>query len=96
MKVPVRVELDSLTHTMTLHWPDAVTQRLSHGALRSACPCAACRRVRIAGDEVRAAEGVAVVDIQSMAYGVQLVFSDGHAQGIFPWAFLEALGSDAV
>ncbi|CAG4887344.1 DUF971 domain-containing protein [Paraburkholderia gardini] len=96
MKVPVHVELDSRAHTMTLYWPDAMTQRLSHVALRRACPCAACRRVRVAGDEVRAPEGVAVVDIQSMAYGVQLVFSDGHAQGIFPWSFLEALGADAV
>jgi DUF971 family protein len=24
-------------------------------------------------------------------YGVQLVFSDGHARGIFPWAYLASL-----
>lgn len=24
-----------------------------------------------------------------MGYGVQLVFSDGHDRGIFPWAWLE-------
>jgi len=36
------------------------------------------------------------VDIHSMAYGVQLIFSDGHAQGIYPWPFLEALGTVAA
>ncbi|CAG4921208.1 DUF971 domain-containing protein [Paraburkholderia saeva] len=91
MRVPVRVELDSRARTMTLYWPDAVTQCLSHVALRRACPCAACRRVRIGGNKVSAREDVAIVNIRSMAYGVQLVFSDGHEQGIFPWPFLEAL-----
>ena len=45
---------------------------------------------------VQAANDVAVVDIHSMAYGVQLSFSDGHAQAIFPWPFLEALGAVAA
>jgi DUF971 family protein len=92
MNVPESIDLDSRARTLTLHWPDARAQCLSYAALRRACPCAACRRIRIAGNVVRAAEDVAVVDIHSMAYGVQLSFSDGHAQGIFPWPFLEALG----
>ena len=91
MNVPKRIDLDSRAHTLTLHWPDARVQCVSHAALRRACPCAACRRIRIAGSVVQAAEDVTVVDIHSMAYGVQFSFSDGHAQGIFPRPFLEAL-----
>ena len=91
MNVPERLELDSAARVLTLHWPGAVTQRLSHAALRSACPCAACRRGRLSMGFVQAPDDVEVTDVQSMAYGVQLVFSDGHAQGIFPWPFLEAL-----
>jgi DUF971 family protein len=41
---------------------------------------------------VRASEDVEVLDIHSMAYGAQLVFSDGHARGIFPWPLLETRG----
>jgi len=96
MNVPERIDLDSRAHTLTLHWPDARVQCVSYAALRRACPCAACRRIRIAGSFVQAAEDVAVVDIHSMAYGVQLSFSDGHAQGIFPWTFLEALEAVAA
>ncbi|WP_082163719.1 gamma-butyrobetaine hydroxylase-like domain-containing protein [Caballeronia mineralivorans] len=46
---------------------------------------------------MRSAQGdVEVVDIHSMVYGVQLIFSDGHSQAIFPWPFLEALGTAAA
>jgi DUF971 family protein len=93
MNVPERIDLDSRGHTLTLHWRDAPAQCLSHAALRRACPCAACRRVRLTASFVQAAEDVEVVDIHSMAYGVQLIFSDGHAQGIFPWPFFEEFGT---
>nr|WP_234825174.1 gamma-butyrobetaine hydroxylase-like domain-containing protein [Cupriavidus necator] len=26
-----------------------------------------------------------------MGYGVQIVFSDGHDRGIYPWRYLQAL-----
>ncbi|MFT4509269.1 DUF971 domain-containing protein [Caballeronia sp. 15711] len=96
MNVPERIDLDSRGHTLTLHWPDAPAQRLSHAALRRACPCAACRRIRLAAGFVRTSVDVTVVDIHSMAYGVQLSFSDGHSQGIFPWPFLESLEAAAA
>ncbi len=96
MNIPERIDLDSQAHTLTLHWPGARVQRVSHAALRGACPCAGCRRIRLAGGLVQAAEDVAVVDIHSMAYGVQIVFSDGHVQGIYPWPFLESLGTVAA
>jgi DUF971 family protein len=96
MNVPERIELDPRARTLTLHWSDARKQCVSHAALRRTCPCAACRRVRIAGSFVRTSEDVTVVNIHSMAYGVQLSFSDGHSQGIFPWPFLEALEAAAA
>jgi DUF971 family protein len=93
MNIPERIELDSGARSLTVYWAGAPTQCVSHAALRRACPCAACRRTRLANGVVQALDEVAVVEIQSMAYGVQLVFNDGHAQGIFPWPFLEALGN---
>ena len=35
---------------------------------------------------------VQVIEVNSQGYGLQLVFSDGHGQGIYPWAFLAGLG----
>ena len=96
MNVLERIDLDSRAHTLTLRWPGPRAQCVSHSALRRACPCAACRRIRLAAGLVQAPEDVEVVDIHSMVYGVQLSFSDGHAQGIFPWPFLEALGMAAA
>ncbi|WP_459569001.1 gamma-butyrobetaine hydroxylase-like domain-containing protein [Cupriavidus sp. 8B] len=28
-----------------------------------------------------------------MGYGVQIVFSDAHERGIYPWAYLRTLGA---
>ena len=91
MKPPARIDLDRAMRTLTLHWPDGGAQRFSHATLRRACPCAACRRVRLAGWPVLAREDLSLIELQSMGYGVQLVFGDGHAQGIFPWSYLEQL-----
>ncbi|PQV46678.1 DUF971 domain-containing protein [Paraburkholderia sp. BL21I4N1] len=92
MKVPDHVELNA--DALILHWPGALAQRIAHRTLRGACPCAGCRRLRIAVGKTGAtayAQDVVVTEIQPMGYGVQLVFSDGHDRGVFPWPYLQAL-----
>jgi DUF971 family protein len=93
MQPPRDVALDPHARTLTLHWPDGVTQRIAHRTLRLACRCASCERLRRDDRTVAAAADVAVVDMRPAGYGVQLVFSDGHARGIFPWPYLEQLGA---
>ena len=39
---------------------------------------------------------VRITAIEPAGYGVQPVFSDGHARGIYPWAYLNALASAAM
>jgi DUF971 family protein len=34
---------------------------------------------------------VQVIELNPQGYGLQLVFSDGHERGIYPWAYLSAL-----
>lgn len=34
---------------------------------------------------------VQVIEVNSQGYGLQLVFSDGHERGIYPWAYLAGL-----
>jgi DUF971 family protein len=88
MRVPERIELERDTRTLVLHWTDVSPQRIAYRALRDACACAACRRRRIDGNVGDAAEDIVVTEVRPMGYGIQLMFSDGHDRGIFPWSYL--------
>ena len=46
------------------------------------------------GSQPLVSEAVRVVQIHPQGYGVELVFSDGHQRGIYPWAYLAAMGND--
>jgi DUF971 family protein len=78
---------------LLLRWTDGHTV-LSAPTLREACRCADCRaatlrgRIRDADCDVRMV-GVAPVG----QYALQLVFSDGHDRGIYPWGMLRRLAS---
>lgn len=89
MRMPNEIRINAAARELTLRWPDGETQRIAHAQLRAACPCAGCRRVRLAGNP-----DVTLSGIEPMGYGVQLSFNDGHARGIYPWSWLQALGYD--
>ncbi|RDK07389.1 gamma-butyrobetaine hydroxylase-like domain-containing protein [Cupriavidus lacunae] len=87
MIVPTHLELSPVNGVLRIHWPDGQCQSLDPGRLRAACRCAACR-----GKPVEAGLGDAqIVALGAMGYGVQIVFSDGHDRGIYPWRYLQAL-----
>jgi DUF971 family protein len=76
---------------LKLNWPDGREQYLDHAQLRRQCPCSQCRAFRLQGLTVQVDPRVRVVGINAQGYGVQLVFSDGHERGIFPWGYLAGL-----
>ena len=92
MKLPSEIRVDGNARMLTLSWPDGAVQSVDHVHLREACPCAECRRMRLSGHAMCPPDGVIVTEVRSMGYGVQIVFSDGHARGIFPWPYLSQLG----
>lgn len=96
MRVPERIEMDGGAATLVLSWADALPQRIAYRALRDACACAACRRRRLDGRASDAAADIAVTDVRPMGYGIQLVFSDEHDRGIFPWTYLEEIWANAA
>jgi DUF971 family protein len=97
MNVPERIELDGAARLLFLHWPGGSTRQvLAHALLRAQCPCSTCRRIRLHGDTIDAATNISIVGIVPMGYGIQLVFSDGHDRGIFPWPYLEQLTGSSV
>ncbi|WP_166364880.1 gamma-butyrobetaine hydroxylase-like domain-containing protein [Pseudomonas akapageensis] len=76
---------------LRLEWADGSVQLLSHGRLRSSCPCAQCRAARLCGRIDLVDQDVRLVELNPQGYGVQLIFDDGHDQGIYPWAYLRTL-----
>lgn len=90
MQPPERIDNDVAQGWLQLRWADAAIT-LDHAALREACRCAECHFKRHHGLLIDAPRDVRITAIAPVGYGVQLVFSDGHARGIFPWAYLAQL-----
>jgi len=79
---------------MRIRWPDGLQRRFSNAFLRAHCECAQCKSQRGAHGHEQAPlpADLRVTEIYPVgAYAVQLVFSDGHRRGIFPWAYLRGL-----
>ena len=82
---------------LEVEWTDGRVDELAFGLLRRLCPCAQCRQLRRSGAPVPVHEDVSLARVE--AYGpnaVHLAFSDGHARGIFPFAYLREIGQIAA
>lgn len=78
---------------LIITFADGAECRFPVGALRGACPCAACRGRRERGDAAGAvtgsADGISIVDAELVgAWGLSVRWSDGHDTGIYAWARL--------
>lgn len=92
MVVPVRVVLHARSRLLEIEWPDGVSGRLPHALLRERCRCAQCVRALRDGLFLPIAASVSVQEVKPLAdHGLNLVFSDGHERGIYPWAYLREL-----
>ena len=78
---------------LEVRWSDGVVQPLSHLQLRAACKCSPCQAARLRTEPVVPAGDLRLERIHPVGhYAVNLVFSDGHARGIYPWELLRAIG----
>ena len=91
MNAPSAIRNRRADGELALLWSDG-EQVLSHARLRGACPCSQCRAGRLGGRIDLVPGDVRVERVEVQGYGVQLVFSDGHERGIYPWAYLRQLG----
>lgn len=94
--MPERIELGARHHRLCLRWPDGLEATLGAATLRSACRCAACAKARQGGAQLEIDAGVGIDEVVPFGIaGLQLVFSDGHRRGIFPWEYLRQLATSA-
>jgi DUF971 family protein len=89
---PLDVVLHAASGRLDVLWSDGQLARLAGPRLRDACRCSACESARRAGKPHAAAADAAVTGLQPVGeMGLQLVFSDGHDRGIYPWPYLHEL-----
>jgi len=97
MSAPVELRLRDGGTVLEVDWDDARSSRLSARRLRDACRCAGCTRARIDGSALPLDDSIAVSGIDLIGgYAVNLRFSDDHARGIFPWAYLREIADEAA
>ncbi|WP_079230398.1 DUF971 domain-containing protein [Pseudomonas putida] len=94
MEAPSAIRNQRGPGLLALQWADAEAI-ISHARLRGACPCSQCRAAGLQGRLSVVRDDVRVERVVAQGYGVQLVFSDGHERGIYPWAYLRTLGEPA-
>jgi DUF971 family protein len=90
---PLSVGNSQSQRTLRLSWPDGRVSLFNHAELRRQCPCSQCRAFRLKGVTPLVDERVRLIEINPQGYGVQLVFSDGHQRGIYPWDYLAQLSA---
>lgn len=79
---------------LELAWRDGKAAEVSAECLRAACRCAWCTRARIDGTFAASFDPITIDRLTPVGdYAINIAFSDGHARGIYPWAYLQKIVS---
>ncbi|MBX3246350.1 MAG: DUF971 domain-containing protein [Myxococcales bacterium] len=94
---PVEIRAPEGARMMEVDWSDGTTSLLPHRILRGFCPCALCQGhhgpIAWVGGDGLSDEALGLKGIElSGQYAVLLRWADGHATGIYRFAFLRTLG----
>jgi prepilin-type processing-associated H-X9-DG protein len=90
--VPETVVLKVDRVRLELAWRDGRAAEVSAERLRAACRCAWCTRARIDGTFAGSFETITIDRLAPVGdYAINIAFSDGHARGIYPWAYLHRI-----
>ena len=83
----------AVTGILDILWSDGKQQQFTHAFLRGHCQCADCKALHRQGEgrEALSAQCRITDMCQVGVYGVQIIFSDGHDRGIYPWSYLREL-----
>jgi prepilin-type processing-associated H-X9-DG protein len=81
---------------LVLVWQDGSRTSLAATLLRRACRCAACVAGRARGDAASPTAPSTITALTPIGhYALNIAFSDGHARGVYPWAYLRTLAAEA-
>ena len=90
---PVSIVNHEAAGLLSVVWQDGSESHLSHALLRSRCKCASCQQqYRQCGQYPQLIDSVRLTAINPVSdKGLNLVFSDGHGRGIYPWDYLHEI-----
>jgi DUF971 family protein len=92
---PIEIRNLTAARRMDIRWEDDTVTSVAHRDLRAHCRCSGCAaRRRTTLTEPVDHDGVSIFRIYAVGhYGLAFEFSDGHARGIYPWAYLRELAA---
>ncbi len=74
---------------LVIEWADGIRMDLTAPELRDLCQSAKSKRLAMQGLLTPAAKDLSIEDVSAIGrYGINVVFSDGHDRGIYPWVML--------
>lgn len=89
---PLDVMHHQTSGRLDMLWSDGFLAQLSSVDLRRACRCATCVQQRRNSGVLTVPISTRLASVLAVGeMGLQLVFSDGHDRGIYPWPFLHEL-----
>jgi len=95
---PLEIRLTMKLTVLEIDWDDGITTCLTAATLRRYCKCSECVSVNGRGKQSdKKYEGLSVTSIVPLGLNaVNLQFSDGHAEGIFPFSYLRAITQEVI
>jgi len=94
---PTEIKLSRDKSKIIIRWPDGDKTELSALLLRQRCNSARSKRARIDCAEEPITELLTISEIRSVGlYAINIVFSDGHDRGIYPWSYLRELSYEQI
>jgi DUF971 family protein len=95
--VPQEITLAADRRSLTIDWGDGRPDCASATALRDACRSSRSVRARVDGWAVPAREDLTIVEVRPVGlYAINVVFSDGHDRGIYPWRYLKEISAQGI
>lgn len=91
---PVHIVHHQASGRLDIGWSDGLQASITSHALRRACRCAACVKLRRDGLGPAPRAMTRLSGLNPVGeFGLQLCFDDGHDRGIYPWPYLRELSS---
>ena len=96
-RTPTAIDLDVPNGLMRIVWADGHESLYELPALRRSCPCAGCsgemgRPGTVGEGTVLTPRQTTLADVQQLnRFGLQLIWADGHDDGLFSYALLRTL-----
>ncbi len=92
IRPPQKIRNARQQQQLIISWQGGEECSFSYHELRAACRCATCRAQRVKGLIGLIDADLHIEKVVNLGQGLQLVFSDGHERGIYPWQYLYEMG----